>query len=130
MTAGGRIYYKESRRAPGGSQWHLVARDAYNGFELWRAMSGPIWHKTTYTDFTLTCDEERVYLVEGRTLLARDGKTGETVWEHKNPSPHTPLMDQFGPGPHTTPTISGDHLFTIGTNAGPIAGPIDGGQAA
>ncbi len=49
--------------------------------------------------------------------VALDSKTGKTVWEHKNPSPHTTLMDQFGPGPHTTPTISGDYLFTIGTNA-------------
>ncbi len=44
-------------------------------------------------------------------------ETGETVWEHKNPSPFTPVMAQFGPGPHTTPLVAGNRLYTIGTNA-------------
>jgi len=80
VTAGGRIYYKERRAATGGSQWHLVARDAYNGLELWRAMSGPVERKTrVYTDYTLTCDEARVYLVEGTTLVNRDGRTGRLL---------------------------------------------------
>ncbi len=83
VTAAGRIYYKESRTAPGGAQWHLVARDAYNGFELWRILSGPTWVKTyNLIDYRLTCDESRVYVVEGRTLIARDGKTGEEVRQY------------------------------------------------
>jgi len=83
VTAAGRIYYKESRQAPTGAQWHLVARDAYNGFELWRINSGPTWLKTYYLiDYRLTCDESRVYVVEGRTLLARDGRTGKEVRQY------------------------------------------------
>lgn len=49
--------------------------------------------------------------------IALNRKTGETVWEHENHAPYTPLMKQFGPGPHTTPLIDGDYLFAIGTNA-------------
>ncbi len=80
VTAGGRIYYKENRAAKGGNQWHLVARDAYNGFELWRVNSGSVWRKSyNITDYTLTCDDARVYLLEDNTLVARDGKTGNKV---------------------------------------------------
>jgi outer membrane protein assembly factor BamB len=49
--------------------------------------------------------------------VALDAKTGKTVWEHKNPSPFTKEMAEFGPGPHSTPLIVGDRLYTIGTNA-------------
>jgi len=49
--------------------------------------------------------------------IALDAKTGKTVWEHKNPSPFTEEMAQFGAGPHTTPTVVGDRVYTIGTNA-------------
>jgi len=55
-----------------------------------------------------TSEEERV--------IALDAKTGKTLWEHANPSPYTETMTQFGPGPHSTPLISGDRLYTIGTN--------------
>ena len=77
VTAGGRIYYKELRAADGGSQWRLVARDAYNGLQRWRVRSGPVERRVRgYTDYTLTCDEAQVYLVEGKTLVSRDGRTG------------------------------------------------------
>jgi len=49
--------------------------------------------------------------------VALDEKTGKTVWEHKNPSPFTKLMAEFGPGPHSTPLLVGDRLYGIGTNA-------------
>lgn len=47
-------------------------------------------------------------------VIAVDAKTGDTLWEHKYASP---LEDfSFGAGPHSTPLIAGDRLFTIGTN--------------
>ncbi len=47
-------------------------------------------------------------------VAALDAKTGATIWEHRYPSK---LQDfSFGAGPHSTPLIVGDRLFTIGTN--------------
>ncbi len=47
-------------------------------------------------------------------VAALDAKTGETMWEHRYASK---LQDfSFGAGPHSTPLIVGDRLFTIGTN--------------
>lgn len=48
------------------------------------------------------------------SVIALDAATGKTLWEHKYPSK---LADfNFGAGPHSTPLLVGDRLFTIGTN--------------
>jgi outer membrane protein assembly factor BamB len=47
-------------------------------------------------------------------VVALDRETGKTLWEHKYPSK---LEDfNFGAGPHSTPLVVGERLFTIGTN--------------
>ena len=65
-------------------------------------------HGVLYTTYRTDHDEFTVAL---------DAKTGKTIWEHKNPSPFTDQMTQFGPGPHSTPLIVGSRLYTVGTNA-------------
>jgi outer membrane protein assembly factor BamB len=48
------------------------------------------------------------------SVVALDAATGKTIWEHKYPAK---LEDfSFGAGPHSTPLIVGNRLFTIGTN--------------
>src|SRR5688572_25704759 len=47
-------------------------------------------------------------------VIALDAKSGQTLWEHKYPSRREDFS--FGAGPHSTPLIAGDRLFTIGTN--------------
>jgi outer membrane protein assembly factor BamB len=48
------------------------------------------------------------------SVIALDAATGKTLWEHKYPSP---LEDfSFGAGPHSTPLLVGERLFTLGTN--------------
>jgi outer membrane protein assembly factor BamB len=47
-------------------------------------------------------------------VIALDAKTGKTIWEYKYPSQIEDFS--FGPGPHSTPLVVGDRLFTIGTN--------------
>ena len=48
------------------------------------------------------------------TVVAMDAASGKTLWEHKYPSRREDFS--FGAGPHSTPLIVGDRLFTIGTN--------------
>ena len=47
-------------------------------------------------------------------VIAMDAATGETIWEHSYAS----QVQDFGQGagPHSTPLLVGDRLFTIGTN--------------
>src|SRR5262249_52185538 len=48
------------------------------------------------------------------TVIALDAATGRTIWEQAHPSA---LQDfSYGAGPHSTPLIVGDRLFTFGTN--------------
>lgn len=51
---------------------------------------------------------------EEEVVVALDAKTGATIWEHRYPSKRQDFS--FGAGPHSTPLIVGDRLFTIGTN--------------
>jgi outer membrane protein assembly factor BamB len=81
-----------------------------------------LWHRELGDGYaTIVVDGGLLYTMyrvdEDEFTVALDAKTGETVWEHKNPSPFTPLMAEYGPGPHATPTIAGNRLYTIGTNA-------------
>ena len=69
---------------------------------------------------SIIADRDMAYTMyridEAEFVIALDSKTGETVWEHRNQSPFTKLMAQFGPGPSSTPLMVEDRLFTIGTN--------------
>jgi outer membrane protein assembly factor BamB len=47
-------------------------------------------------------------------VVALDAKSGKTIWEHKYASRREDFS--FGAGPHSTPLIVGDRVFTIGTN--------------
>ncbi len=63
---------------------------------------------TLYTMYRKDNDEFAV------ALSAADGKT---IWEHKHEAPFTEEQAQFGPGPHATPLIVGDRIYTVGTRA-------------
>ena len=49
-------------------------------------------------------------------VVALDPETGETLWEHKYEAPYAEDTEvSFGRGPHSTPLIVGDRLFTVGS---------------
>lgn len=51
-------------------------------------------------------------------VVALDARTGKTLWEHRYPAPWPKGMQmEFGPGPHSTPLVVGDRLYTIGCTA-------------
>jgi outer membrane protein assembly factor BamB len=47
-------------------------------------------------------------------VIALEAASGKTLWEYEYPS--EPLNFSFGAGPHATPLVVGDHVFTAGTN--------------
>jgi outer membrane protein assembly factor BamB len=52
---------------------------------------------------------------ENEVVLALDGATGKTVWEYRYPAAFLKGMNMnTGPGPHATPLVVGDRLFTAG----------------
>jgi outer membrane protein assembly factor BamB len=48
------------------------------------------------------------------SVIALDAASGKTIWEHNYASKIEDF--NFGAGPHSTPLIVGDRLFSIGTN--------------
>jgi outer membrane protein assembly factor BamB len=127
--------------APGSwRQWGGPNRDflieASGLAEKWPETGPPVvWSRPLGTGHSaIIADEGRLYTMYragngkstgggGRTqgpfeaeesVIALDAKTGQTIWEHKYPSRREDFS--FGAGPHSTPLIAGDRLFTIGTN--------------
>ncbi|MGD2108165.1 MAG: PQQ-like beta-propeller repeat protein [Phycisphaerae bacterium] len=81
-----------------------------------------LWHRELGDGYsTIAVDGDRLYTMyrtgDDEFTVALDATTGETIWAHKHPSPPTQTMQQFGPGPHSTPLIVANRLYTVGTNA-------------
>ena len=52
---------------------------------------------------------------DNEVAIALDAATGKTVWEYSYAAPFSPEYDMSnGPGPHATPLVSGDMVFTSG----------------
>jgi outer membrane protein assembly factor BamB len=48
-------------------------------------------------------------------VIAMDAATGRTIWEHSYDAPLLDRMNvEYGPGPHSTPLIIGNRVFTVG----------------
>jgi outer membrane protein assembly factor BamB len=74
ILAGGRAFHEELDLVrPGAGTWSLIARDAYNGVELWRESLGAA------PGTTLCADDKRVFRREGGKLVARDVADGKVL---------------------------------------------------
>lgn len=52
---------------------------------------------------------------ENEIVIALDAASGKTLWEYSYPAPFSPEYDMSsGPGPHATPLVSGDLVFSSG----------------
>jgi outer membrane protein assembly factor BamB len=47
-------------------------------------------------------------------VIALTADTGKTIWEHKYDAPTAGMNYKEGLGPHSTPLLAGDRLFTVG----------------
>ena len=105
----------------GGSNRHFTT-DASGLAETWPE-AGPkrLWNRALGDGYaTVLVDGPALYTMyrvdQDEFTVALDAKSGGTLWEHRNPSPTTPVMEQYGAGPSSTPLIVVDRLFSIGTN--------------
>jgi outer membrane protein assembly factor BamB len=80
--------------------------------KIWSTDIGP-GHSAIVTDgellFTMCRREDK------DAILAFKAATGEKVWETQYDAPPKPdMLLEFGCGPHSTPLLVGDRLFTVG----------------
>jgi len=70
---------------------------------------------------SIVTDGERLYTMyrngEKEVAIALDPKTGKTIWEYSYDAPTAGMNYEFGYGPHATPLIVGDKIFTVGALA-------------
>lgn len=87
---------------PDGGPKQLWKRELGDGYSTILVENGVL-----YTMYRVGGDEFTVAL---RAL------NGTTIWEYRNPSPFTPTMAEYGPGPHSTPLVVESRLYSVGTN--------------
>ncbi len=106
----------------GGSQRNFMIDDSPKLSDQWPKDGPPkIWSRKLGDGYaTILVEGEKLYTMyrveNDEFTICLNAKSGETVWEHKNASPFTELMAQFGPGPSSTPVIAGDRIISVGTN--------------
>ena len=54
--------------------------------------------------------------IQEEVVIALEAGSGRTLWEHKYPSPTDGLNFRHGAGPHSTPLVLSERIFTAGTN--------------
>lgn len=72
---------------------------------------------TLYTMYTARKQlEEKKWEMDGKeVVVALDRKTGKKLWEYKyDANWEKDMQTDFGLGPHSTPLIVGDRVFTVG----------------
>jgi outer membrane protein assembly factor BamB len=84
--------------------------------------SGPhvVWKRPLpYGSSSVVVDGNRLYTMyrdgDNEVVIALEAATGRTVWEYKYPAVFLKGMNMnTGPGPHATPLVAGDRLYTAG----------------
>lgn len=103
----------------GGPQRSFMV-DAKGLAETWPA-TGPkrLWSRELGEGHSsVVVEAGRLYTMyskgEQEFVIAMEAATGKTLWEKGNAAPHAGLDLQFGKGPHATPLLVGNLLFTVG----------------
>lgn len=81
-------------------------------------VSGPpiLWHAMVGTGFSsMAISDGRLHTIgnadEADTVVCLDAESGRKIWSHTYPCPLDPNL--FEGGPTSTPTVDGDHVYTI-----------------
>jgi outer membrane protein assembly factor BamB len=80
-----------------------------------------VWERELGEGYSgLVAAGDRLYTLYHRggeeVVVAVDAGNGATVWEIAYPAPALPEMNlEHGPGPHATPALAGERIFTIGS---------------
>jgi outer membrane protein assembly factor BamB len=77
--------------------------------ELWRRPVGPGWSSFAVRGGLLYTQEQRG---EEETVVCHDARSGEPVWQHRDPVRFSETMG--GPGPRATPAVAGGTVYALG----------------
>jgi outer membrane protein assembly factor BamB len=67
----------------------------------------------------IVADSQALYTMYSQggqeAAVALDAATGKTVWEYKYDAASPGMNYEFGAGPHATPLVAGERVFTVGS---------------
>src|SRR5262245_3835135 len=109
-------------------QWGGPGRDfktTSTGLRTHWPAGGPpqLWNRSLGEGHSaIVAEGARLYTMyrrgEQEVVIALDAKTGKTIWEYIYAAPYLRGMDMsYGDGPHATPLIVGQSLYTVGATA-------------
>lgn len=87
--------------------------------------NGPrcLWNRELGEGFSaIAVEDGKLYTMyrkgEQEVVISMDAATGKTLWEYNYDAPFPPEYDMsHGPGPHATPTVIGEHIYTAGATS-------------
>ena len=87
--------------------------------------AGPrrVWHRELGEGYSAIAAERGVLFTmyrkgDNEVVIALDAATGKTIWEYSYAAPFSPQYDMSnGPGPHATPLVTGNFVFTAGATS-------------
>jgi outer membrane protein assembly factor BamB len=92
---------------PLGEGYSAIVTDGAALFTMYRPVKG-----------LLTILKERVWspATSPEVVIALDAESGRTLWEHAYDAPILPDMTvEYGAGPHSTPLVTSDAVFAVGS---------------
>jgi outer membrane protein assembly factor BamB len=106
-------------------QWGGASRDfksTTRGLAARWPVSGPrkLWSRPLGEGHSaIVSDNSRLYTLyrkgDREVVIGLDANTGRTLWEHSYAAPTLAKMDlSYGAGPHSTPLVADDLVYTIG----------------
>jgi outer membrane protein assembly factor BamB len=111
-------------QSPGWPQWGGPQRNFMvdsKGLAVSWPASGPkrLWSRELGEGHSsLIADASRLYTMYSKGdqefVVALDAANGKTIWEKSNAAPTAGLAMENGNGPHSTPLLAGDLLFSVG----------------
>jgi outer membrane protein assembly factor BamB len=82
-----------------------------------------LWNRELGEGFSaIAAEGGRLYTMyrkgEQEVVISMDAATGKTLWEYSYDAPFPPQYDMsHGPGPHATPTVVGEYVYTAGATS-------------
>jgi outer membrane protein assembly factor BamB len=110
------------------AQWggpHRDFKSDVTGLAASWPTSGPrhVWERELGEGYSAIAAERGVLFTmyrkgDNEVVIALDAATGKTIWEYSYAAPFSPEYDMTnGPGPHATPLVTGNFVFTAGSTS-------------
>lgn len=95
---------------PAGGPKQIWSRDLGEGYSAVVADGGRL-----YTMYSVKPKLLQIGKPSQEVVIAMDAATGKTIWEYSyDAAPLAKMNLEYGPGPHATPLIVGNTVFTVG----------------